>query len=326
MHSVADELENREGASRSSTHGSEPYDHRKYPVMTREQRIPNPEFRPLLGLKQQLLHHQPIDVGRDLSIGLRLWFLRGIGAHRRNSAVGAGFMQSARLEPANSPFAGLRRHTVRMTENDNLEGVARLEAGMPYLSVDASLRAKRQLGHVLGVAAPREPKGRQIVDGLIRLSDKSISEYAACRERLLLFLRQGHANDLYRAQDHFESCVLALHRAINFLDRLRSLGYRTSDGQPLVARPRDLAVLRDDVRGRVRRLRDLLEHLEDDIVGDRIPPSSPAQLHLGWELAVLEGAELAYKDLAEWCTDIHRIVAPLAQVTLVHGPGVSQSP
>lgn len=214
-----------------------------------------------------------------------------------------------------------------MATGENSEGIARLEAGMPPLPVSGTLRSKRQLGHFLGVAAPAQPKGRQIVDGLVRLSDKSVCEYQACREALLTFLRGGNPDHLHRAQDHFESCVQALHRAMNYLERLRALGYRTEDGQPLVARPRDLEVLRDGVRGQVRVFRDLLEHLEDDIAADRIPNESPAQLHLGWEQATLEGAVLSYQDIVRWCTAVHELVTPLAQVTLnvgsVAAPGAS---
>jgi hypothetical protein len=203
--------------------------------------------------------------------------------------------------------------------DDNAEGVARLAAGMPSLAVVGTLRSKRELGHFLGVTAPAQPKGRQIVDGLIRLSDKSVCEYQACREALLAFLRQGNADYLYRAQDHFESCVQSLHRAMNYLERLRALGYRTADGQPLVARPRDLEALRGDVRSEVRVFRDLLEHLEDDIAADRVPADSPGQLHLGWERATLEGTSLSYRDIVRWCTAVHELVAPLAQITLTVG-------
>ena len=207
-----------------------------------------------------------------------------------------------------------------MAAHENPEGTARLEAGMPLLAASGNLRSKRQLGHFLGVAAPAQPKGRQIVDGLVRLSDKSVCEYQACREALLTFLRHGNPDHLHRAQDHFESCVQSLHRAMNYLERLRTLGYRTDGGHPLVARPRDLEVLRDGVRGQVRVFRDLLEHLEDDIAADRVPSDSPAQLHLGWEKATLENASLEYSDIVRWCTAIHELVAPLAQVTLTVGP------
>lgn len=213
---------------------------------------------------------------------------------------------------------------MQMTD-DNAAAVAKLEAGMPQLTVAGTLRSKRELGHFLGVTAPAQPKGRQIVDGLIRLSDKSVCEYQACREALLVFLRQGNPDLLHRAQDHFESCVQSLHRAMNYLERLRALGYRTGDGQPLVARPRDLEVLRDAVRSKVRVFRDLLEHLENDIVADQVPPDSAAQLHLGWERATLECASLSYCDIVRWCTAMHELVAPLAQVTLTVGqqPGAN---
>lgn len=209
--------------------------------------------------------------------------------------------------------------TKAMTEHNNDHGVARLEAGMPPLQVVGTLRSKRELGRVLGLAVPTQPKGRQIVDGLIRLSDKAVCEYQACRAQLLAYLREGNLDCLHRAQDHFESCIQSLHRAINFLHRLRSLGYRTEGGQPLVVRPREFEVLREEVRAQIRIFRDLLEHLEDDIAADRVPPNSSAQLHLGWEKATLEEAVLFYRDVVRWCAAVHELVAPLAQVTLKVG-------
>ena len=207
-----------------------------------------------------------------------------------------------------------------MADDENSEGVARLEAGMPPLLLDGTLRSKRELGHVLGVSGPAEPKGRQIVDGLVRLTDKSACEYQDCRTSLILFLRKGHADQLHRANDHFESCVSSLHRAINYLDRLRSLGYRRPNGEALVARPRDLEILRDSVRSKVRTFRDYLEHLEDDIIQNKIPPDRPASLHLGWERATINDALLAYRDVARWCNQLYDFATPLAVVTLSAGP------
>jgi hypothetical protein len=211
------------------------------------------------------------------------------------------------------------------TDDENVGGVAKLEARMPELHLDATLRAKRQLGHSLGVSAPRESKGKRLVDGLIRLSDKSAVEYQDARRSLLLFLRNGNPDHYHRAQDHFESCVQSLHRAINYLERLRSLGYRLSTGAALVPRPRDLELLRDDTKRSVRAFRDFLEHIENDIIQDTVPLDRPAELHLGWQRATVNDATLEYADVVRWCVQLHQLVTPLAVVSVTVGPHPSDS-
>lgn len=202
------------------------------------------------------------------------------------------------------------------TVSGNPQGIARLSAGMPEITVVPDLRSKRQLGAVLGVSSPSEPKGKLIVDGIVRLSDKALLEYQAARMELLQFLENGYPNDLHRAQDHFESCVHALHRGINFLERLRRLGYLLLNGTPLVNRPREFELLRDVTRISVREFRDFLEHTEDDIIGDVVPHGCPATLHLGWEQATINTAALNYTDVARWCIQLHEFARPLSVVTV----------
>jgi len=202
-----------------------------------------------------------------------------------------------------------------MTASENSEGIARLEAAMPPLAVDMTLRSKRELGHILGVHGPREPRGKKIVDGLVRLVDKCGLESVAAREMLVKFLADGSVMHYHRAQDHFESCIQALHRAINYLERLRALGY-SNNGVPLVPRPRELEVIRDSTKNSVREFRDFIEHIEDDIIQGKVPDESNAFIHLGWSSASINGATLAYADIARWCTQLHEIAAPLSIVML----------
>ena len=187
---------------------------------------------------------------------------------------------------------------------------------MPPLPVLGTFRSKRELRHVLGMAAPSEPKGRRVVDGLVRLSDKAVLEYQGCRDSLLHFLRHGDPDKLHRAQDHFESSIQSLHRAINYLERLRNLGYVRPGGEPLVARPRDMEILRDAVRTKIRTFRGFIEHLERDIIQDKVLADKPAFLHLGWDHASINSATLEYGDVARWCSQLHYFALPLSVVTI----------
>lgn len=201
----------------------------------------------------------------------------------------------------------------------NEAAVERISTNMPALDVEMSLRGKRELGKLLGVHGIGTPRMRQIADGFVRLVEKTVLEYMASREKLVDFLKDGVYDDSFRAQDHFESCVQSLHRSIAYLDRLRSLGVRQADGQAFVPRPRDLEILRDDAKSKVRKFRDFAEHLDQDVIDGNLPPNAEVSIHLGWETATLNDAQLAYADLARWIGQLHELALRLSVVELVVG-------
>lgn len=187
---------------------------------------------------------------------------------------------------------------------------------MPQLALEPSLRSKRELGNLLGVHGPRTPGGKQIADGLARLVEKAILEYKASRARLIAFLSEGELDDYHRAQDHFETSLHCVHRAVSYLERLRSMGFRQPDGQPFIPRPRDLEILRNDVKTKIRIFRDLAEHLDQDIIEGRLAPDAEVGIHLGWEKASLNGAEIEYTDLVRWLTQLHQFAGILSRVNI----------
>lgn len=203
---------------------------------------------------------------------------------------------------------------------DNNAAVTRIEASMPTLDLEVSLRSKRLLGNLLGVHGPHTKRGKQIADGFVRLVEKAILEYQACRQRYFAFHEKGEFDDHCRAQDHFETSIQSAHRAIAYLDRLRAMNIRQADGVPFIPRPRDLEILRDDVKRRVRVFRDFAEHLEDDIINDRLPVEAEVGIHLGWEKASLNHAEIVYVDLTRWLTQLHLFAGLLSRVNIVVGP------
>lgn len=197
------------------------------------------------------------------------------------------------------------------------QGVNRLMQGMPSLDhLDVSLRGKRELGQLLGVHAQPVGRARQIADGYVRLVEKTVLEYKEARTQLIRFLAEGTLDDLHRAQDHFESCIQSLHRALTYFERLRGFGYKRGDGTPFIPRPRDLEVLRDTVRTPVRDMRDALEHLDHDILIGALPEDTPAGPRLGWEVATLGACKLRYTDVTRWIEQLHEFAALLSRVHL----------
>jgi hypothetical protein len=154
----------------------------------------------------------------------------------------------------------------------------------------------------------------------VRLVEKAILEYQASREKLVLFMVGGGEYDNYcRAQDHLESSVQSLHRAILYLEQLRRLGLRQADGSPFIPKPRELGVLRNDVKTRVRDLRDACEHLDKDIVDGTISPDADVAIHLGWEGADLAGLRISYAELAKCIEQIHHFALLLSRVQIIVG-------
>lgn len=189
---------------------------------------------------------------------------------------------------------------------------------MPSLSdLDTSLRGKRLIGRIMGIHGPPTLRGLQIADGYVRLVEKTVLEYEAARREFISFLREKLSDNHFRAQDHFETCIQSLHRAILYLDRLRRLGFRRPDGTAFVPRPHDLEVLTDAVRSQVRRFRDASEHLDDDIIDGRIPEEADVAIHLGWHYAKLADIEIRYQELSKWILQLHHFAVLLSKVELV---------
>lgn len=197
----------------------------------------------------------------------------------------------------------------------------RLADTMPTLEhLDMSLRGKRMIGNIMGIHGPPEPRAKQIADGYVRLVEKTIIDYQEARNKLFLFMAGGGEFDNYcRAQDFIESSVQSLHRAILYLDKLRRFGFCGADGSPFVPKPRELTVLRDKVKARVRKLRDACEHLDEDIIDGKISPNSDVAIHLGYKAVDLYGITISYVDLAKWMEQLHHFALLLSCVQITVG-------
>jgi hypothetical protein len=191
---------------------------------------------------------------------------------------------------------------------------------MPSLSnLDTSLRGKRFLGRIMGVHGPPSTRGLQIAAGFVRLVEKTIIEYESTRRNLFSFFSDGLMGNYFRAQDHLETCLQSLHRAILYLIRLRRLGFRQADGKPFVPRPRDLEILSKSVRSRVQQIRDASEHLDKDIINGQIPEDAEVAIHLGWQSVKLGDTEIRYEEISGWLGQLHHFAVLLSKIELVVG-------
>lgn len=201
------------------------------------------------------------------------------------------------------------------------------ELRMPSLSdLDTGLRGKRLLGRILGMHRSSTPRGLQIADGYVRLVEKTIIEYESARREMLSFMADGVATSYFRAQDHFETSLQALNRAIIYLNRLRGLGICRADGTPFVPKLHDLEVLNKGISSRVKKMRNACEHLDGDIIKAKIPEDAEVAVHLGWESAKLADKEIYYHEISRWIIQLHQFALPLSRVELVvSSPGTDNS-
>lgn len=185
-------------------------------------------------------------------------------------------------------------------------------------NLEVSLRSKRMLGNVLGRHGPASKNGKQIADGLVRLVEKAVQEYKAAIKKFALFMcGNGEFDNYCRAQDHMESCIQSLHRAICYIERLRRMGFRQAEGAPFIPKPREIEFLRDEAKGRVRKLRDACEHLDKDIIAGKLGPDDDVAICLRLEGVDLSGISILYNELARWIEQIHHFAILLSQVHIV---------
>jgi hypothetical protein len=176
------------------------------------------------------------------------------------------------------------------------------------------------LGNLISVHGPASKHGKQIADGLVRLIEKTTLEYEAARDKFVLYMCDNGEFDHYcRAQDHFESCIQSLHRSICYLDRLRRLGLRQANGSSFVPKPREIKVLGEEVKGRVRKMRDACEHLDKDIIDGKLGEDADVAIHLGWQGIDLTAITISYAELASWIEQIHHFALLLSRVHIIVG-------
>lgn len=162
-------------------------------------------------------------------------------------------------------------------------------------------------------AESHEPKTRALRWGYLRLVDKCTYEYSRGRELLQAFVSSKPSEDrigiMLHAANHFETCIGSLHRAAKYLEALR----RDRTGPKI---PRNIAVLRDI--GRIRNVRDAIEHTDEDIWEQRISLGDPHVLQVKETGLALRKEEISYQELAKWIQDLHEQATLIAE----HGANI----
>jgi hypothetical protein len=155
-------------------------------------------------------------------------------------------------------------------------------------------------------------KAHLLFINLVRLTDKTLNEYTAAKVQIEDFeahKEDGRFSPLFRAIDHFENCIGALHRALLYVTAL--------GGRREVA-PIDRVSLRY-LKGptkRVNDMRDAIEHTDEDILGGRLVEGTARYLWPVAEGITLAGMLITYRELTTWMRHLHGVTT-----TLLSGDG-----
>jgi hypothetical protein len=155
------------------------------------------------------------------------------------------------------------------------------------------------LRFIFHAAESSNPKTRALRYGYLRLVDKCTYEYRRGRELLMAFVdaeRGQRFGILLQSASHFESCISTMKRAVSYLDALR----RDKDGPSI---SKNVAVLRN--QDRIRRVRDAIEHTDEDILKGTLSPGDAHVLLVKDDELELAGEKIRYDELAKWIEELH---------------------
>lgn len=149
----------------------------------------------------------------------------------------------------------------------------------------------------------------------VRLVDKAVKEYQEARNSIIAQIdeskrpieemMQGRIFYIAGFPDHFETCLNALNRLLNQLDKIKSESgsWRT---------PREIRRSIEAHSKAIPDIRNSAEHMEGDIEGD-LEEGQPVMLSIGGsgEKAVLAGHEIMFSDVAAAIRALHKIALDL---------------
>ncbi|MFE7423708.1 hypothetical protein [Rhodococcus sp. NPDC057529] len=160
----------------------------------------------------------------------------------------------------------------------------------------------------VGAGSPQLAGGadRQQFLNLVRLTDRTIVNFVLSREELQGYIAHRHEGDfgsLFASVSHVEAGVTALARCLIFAEALMK-----SDTAPPVERselpPKPL-------RERIRKLRNKIEHYDEDIAHGTIPTETMPMLHVLDDRVQLTSISITWPEIDVAVRLIHSLTARL---------------
>lgn len=153
--------------------------------------------------------------------------------------------------------------------------------------------------------------GRGLFNNLVRLTDKAVVEYdtarVACEEFAATVRNAPRVTDYFRAIDHFENCLNALHRALLHAEAIKSTATA-----PAFDRNQWRALA--SVRRRLTSFRDAIEHTDDRMKSHNEEQwTGPAFLVLTVDHLAIQNDHhiIKYRELGQWIHQVYRLMRAL---------------
>ncbi|MCK5061095.1 hypothetical protein KAR28_00935 [Candidatus Parcubacteria bacterium] len=144
---------------------------------------------------------------------------------------------------------------------------------------------------------------------LVRLIDKAIYEYKMARETIIeeFSSKENGVIYIHIIINHFENCLNSIHRVFNLYESIK----RNQNGPYIDRSLKKLTKVHKDV---VRKIRNMVEHIDDDIQNDRIQNGQAVALRVTKDYKAIEIGDNSIKltevvDVLNHLYDISRIVA-----------------
>lgn len=161
----------------------------------------------------------------------------------------------------------------------------------------------------LSRGGPRDDSLRRQFVNLIRLTDLAVAEYERARLMFLESLPQStnRLGSVFEGVDHAELCVITLHRA--FLSFEKICRHKASP-----AIDKNIRRLIESFAKKLRPVRDLIVHIDNDISGNRIPSGHSHALLISEDGTIVSiGSNgISLSELGNSIMKLHEIAAELA--------------
>ena len=162
----------------------------------------------------------------------------------------------------------------------------------------------------------------------IRLLDKALREYHEAREAILADIAEANRSAEKRGKDgrrtyfiaftdHIETCINAVSRLFKLLERIKS-----EKGSP--AFPRELRRLVETKSKSVANVRNVVEHMDEQIQKGEITPGKPIMLTISKndDRVIVSKYEIKFEELAMVLEKMHEIALYILTIRRMEAAGL----
>ncbi len=173
---------------------------------------------------------------------------------------------------------------------------------MPELE---ELHSKNSLNLILNLYLRRGGPNDKLAKGLwinyVRMVDQAIYEYHFARKYMEEFVTTDNntISPLLRCSTHFENCIVSIRKAINFARSIRK-----NQAAPEIPKTE---LLSDRGARKIMDARNMLEHLEENLIKGKIEEGSMIMLAPEEKYLSIGSIVITYAELSVWLKELFEI-------------------